>query len=79
MELRHRYRSLPITEIQSEDMSLSVVSKPGSQLAHINAEKAVPTEQTEIAEQMDLDQRVSEGYECYRENNANVQLGMENG
>ena len=28
---------------------------------------------------MDLDQQVSEGYECYRERNVNDQLGIENG
>ena len=64
--------------VQSEDMSLSVVSNPGSQL-EINAETALPIEQTEKMTRMDLDQRVSEGYEGYRENNANVQLGIENG
>ena len=31
-------------EIQSEDMSLSVVSNPESQLANINADKALPTD-----------------------------------
>ena len=66
-------------EIQSEDMSLNVVLNPGSQLANTNAEEALPTEQTEKVTRMDLDQRVSEGYECYQETNANVQLGMENG
>ena len=64
--------------IQSEDMSLSVVSNPGSQL-EINAEAALPTEQTEKMTTMDLDQKISEGYECCRENDANVQLGIENG
>ena len=64
--------------VQSEDMSLSVVSNPGSQL-EINAEAALPTEQTEKMTTMDLDQKISEGYECHRENDAIVQLGIENG
>ncbi|MGB2452942.1 MAG: hypothetical protein ACPIB8_08400, partial [Candidatus Poseidoniaceae archaeon] len=65
-------------EIQSEDMSLNVVLNPGSQLANTNAEEALLTEQTEMAERMDLDQQVSEGYVCYRERNVNDQLGIEN-